>query len=321
MSSPKISIIVPVYKVEKYLRQCLDSIVAQTFTDWECILIDDGSPDASGNICDEYDEMDCRIVVLHKKNEGVSLARNDGMKVAKGEYIVFIDADDWIDKDYIENLLLNKDFALVVAGYREYGVSQIEKGPQESKKVSVVQDIPKIWADPSNSYWWFVWGKLFKKEVITKNHLLFKSGMIYLEDFCFVLEYLAYIDFVFLDASCKIHHLVEQTKYSKYKMNYGEFKKHLGIHSECLKILERKCNCVFETMRERISFRHFYNFLLYLMFSSNSFKDRLRDVCQYISEKNNEIFIHVKVFGPRANVYWMFWRFCAAFFKPFVKYK
>lgn len=100
--SVKLSIIVPVYKVEKYLRRCLDSISSQTFTDFECILVDDGSPDSSGKICDEYAEKDTRFRVIHKKNGGVSSARNAGLDAAKGEWIGFVDADDWIEKQTYE---------------------------------------------------------------------------------------------------------------------------------------------------------------------------------------------------------------------------
>lgn len=99
---PKISIIVPVYKVEKYLHRCLDSIVAQTFTDWECILVDDGSPDGSGKICDEYAEKDGRFKVFHQENQGVSAARNKGLDNAKGEWIGFVDSDDWVSKEYFQ---------------------------------------------------------------------------------------------------------------------------------------------------------------------------------------------------------------------------
>lgn len=94
---PEISIIVPVYKVEEYLPRCIDSILAQTFTDFELILVDDGSPDNCGKICDEYAQKDDRIVVIHKNNGGLSDARNAGIDVATGEYIGFIDSDDWID--------------------------------------------------------------------------------------------------------------------------------------------------------------------------------------------------------------------------------
>ncbi len=102
--NPKISIIVPVYKVEKYIHKCIDSILAQTFTDFELILVDDGSPDNCGKICDEYAKQDSRIVVIHKENGGQSTARNAGLDIAKGEYVGFIDSDDWIEPDMYEIL-------------------------------------------------------------------------------------------------------------------------------------------------------------------------------------------------------------------------
>ena len=104
---PQISIIVPVYNVEPYLHKCIDSILAQTFTDFECILIDDGSPDNCPAICDEYATKDNRIILLHQKNAGVSAARNAGLNIAKGEWIGFVDSDDWIEKNALE-LLYNK---------------------------------------------------------------------------------------------------------------------------------------------------------------------------------------------------------------------
>lgn len=99
---PKISVIVPLYKAEKYIRRCVDSILAQTFTDFELLLIDDGSPDNSGAICDEYAASDSRVKVFHKENGGVSSARNVGLDNACGEWITFVDADDWIVKDYLQ---------------------------------------------------------------------------------------------------------------------------------------------------------------------------------------------------------------------------
>lgn len=103
----EISIIVPVYKVEPYLRKCVDSILAQTFTDFEVILVDDGSPDNSGKICDEYASKDSRVRVIHKKNGGLSSARNAGIDVARGKYLGFVDSDDYIEKDMYELLYDN----------------------------------------------------------------------------------------------------------------------------------------------------------------------------------------------------------------------
>lgn len=105
MENPLVSIIVPVYRAEKYLRQCVDSILAQTFTDWECILVDDGSPDRSGEICDEYACKDSRIKVVHQLNGGVSVARQTGIDTASGKYTIHVDPDDWIDPMMLEELV------------------------------------------------------------------------------------------------------------------------------------------------------------------------------------------------------------------------
>jgi glycosyltransferase involved in cell wall biosynthesis len=102
--NPKISIIVPVYKVEPYLHKCVDSILAQTFTDFELILVDDGSPDRCGEICEEYAKKDSRIRVIHKVNGGLSDARNAGLDIAKGDYVGFVDSDDWIEPDMYQLL-------------------------------------------------------------------------------------------------------------------------------------------------------------------------------------------------------------------------
>ena len=101
MNNPEVSIIVPVYNVEKYLPRCIDSILAQTSTNFELILIDDGSTDKSGMICDEYAKKDNRIKVFHKENGGVSSARNIGLDNASGEWLAFIDPDDAVDKEYL----------------------------------------------------------------------------------------------------------------------------------------------------------------------------------------------------------------------------
>lgn len=116
----RISVIVPIYNVEKYLNRCVDSILNQTFADFECILIDDGSPDNCGKICDEYAEKDKRIRVIHKENGGLSDARNAGIKVAQGEYLSFIDSDDWIHPQMLEilyNGITKNDVLVSVCAY------------------------------------------------------------------------------------------------------------------------------------------------------------------------------------------------------------
>lgn len=105
MDSPTISVIVPVYNVEQYLKECVDSILNQTFRDFELILVDDGSTDKSGMICDAYANEDPRIIVFHQQNAGAAAARNRGLDVARGEYIAFVDSDDAINNTYLQKLL------------------------------------------------------------------------------------------------------------------------------------------------------------------------------------------------------------------------
>ena len=117
---PLISVIIPVYNVEKYLNKCIDSILAQTYKNIEIIIIDDGSTDNCGKICDEYALSDNRIKVIHKSNSGVSAARNDGIEISSGDYIVFVDSDDYVTVDYVEclyNGLLENDADMAVCGY------------------------------------------------------------------------------------------------------------------------------------------------------------------------------------------------------------
>ncbi len=104
LDNPLISVIIPVYKVEKYLKRCVDSVINQSYKNLEIILVDDGSPDKCGDICDEYKKNDSRVVVIHKKNGGLSDARNFGLDIAKGEYIMFVDSDDWIHHEMVDRL-------------------------------------------------------------------------------------------------------------------------------------------------------------------------------------------------------------------------
>ena len=122
MESPALSVIVPVYKAEKYLRKCVDSILAQTFKDFEVILVDDGSPDGSGAICDEYAKKDPRVRVFHKENGGVSSARQCGLNHARGEYTIHADPDDWVEPNMLEELYAKakaEDADMVICDYYE----------------------------------------------------------------------------------------------------------------------------------------------------------------------------------------------------------
>lgn len=178
---PLISVIVPIYKVEPYLRKCVDSILSQSFRDFELILIDDGSPDRCGEICDEYAGGDSRIHVIHKKNGGLSAARNAGLDMAAGEWILFIDSDDWIDEVYLEALYYAADrhgTGIALSTVRQVhadGRSAIV-GPAKSMAMSPSEIYSKhcllaVWAC----------GKLFRRDLI--GNLRFPEGRIQEDEF------------------------------------------------------------------------------------------------------------------------------------------
>ena len=147
MAIPSVSIIVPVYNVELYLSKCIDSILAQSFTDWECILVDDGSKDSSGKICDEYALKDTRIKVIHQTNKGVSVARQVGIDNASGEYSIHIDPDDWVEPNMLEELY-NKaktdDADMVICDYFKHeGGTQtyIEQRPNFLEQIKIIEQM------------------------------------------------------------------------------------------------------------------------------------------------------------------------------------
>lgn len=147
MSKPLVSIIIPVYNVELYLSKCIDSVLAQSFTDWECILVDDGSKDKSGSICDNYALKDNRIKVIHQNNSGVSVARQVGIDNVCGEYSIHIDPDDWVESNMIEELY-NKaksdDADMVICDYfkHEDGVQKyINQSPNFLEPIKIIEQM------------------------------------------------------------------------------------------------------------------------------------------------------------------------------------
>lgn len=189
---PEFSVIVPVYKVEKYLDRCIGSILAQTFSDFELILIDDGSPDNSGQICDEYAGKDNRIHVIHKENGGVSTARNAGLDIAQGKFIVFVDSDDEVDKNYLECMRgYNAD--MVIAGVKNYSidgslhhtVSLPQRKIEKLSKDSICQIIDYNALNYPIS-------KRYLRTIIQEHRLRFREGMNLCEDTLFFSEYLCH---------------------------------------------------------------------------------------------------------------------------------
>ena len=198
---PKLSVIVPVYKAEAVLETCVASVLAQTFSDWELLLIDDGSPDGSGKLCDGYAAQDSRVRVFHKPNGGVSSARNLGMAEAVGDYILFIDADDWIAPETCQTLLdalePARSHTAVSAHsnnspdgqkWAEPGALPAGTYDREAIRAGVVDRLlGSRLGKPGEVLNGFIWRFLFSRDIIARHELRFSGA--YLEDELFLLEY------------------------------------------------------------------------------------------------------------------------------------
>ena len=188
----KISIVIPVYNVSKYLRECLDSVINQKYQNIEIILVDDGSKDNSGIICDEYSNKDKRIKVIHKENGGVSSARNMGIDNATGKYVCFVDSDDIVHPDYIKKLVdnLDKD-VLSVCKIEEFNNS-FSFSIDNDKKIELDR---KNFVELCRLYLLNTPGcKLFNLDIVKKNKIFFDTKLSLGEDLLFNLDYLKYIE-------------------------------------------------------------------------------------------------------------------------------
>ncbi len=188
-----ISIIVPVYKVEHSLTRCIDSILAQRYSDWELILVDDGSPDRSGEICEEYASRDARIHVIHQQNQGVSAARNHGIEKAQGEYITFVDSDDYLDPVFLASFTLEDGTDLQVQGMistypdRENQTllpTIIHPGKKSVYEALSCADNVKFLFSP--------WAKLFRTSILRDHVVSFPTEICYTEDEVFVKRFLTH---------------------------------------------------------------------------------------------------------------------------------
>ncbi len=187
--SPLISVIVPIYKAEQYLHQCVNSILSQSFTDFELILVDDGSPDNSGAICDEYAKLDERVIVLHKENGGVSTARNAGLQICKGEWITFIDADDFIEQGFLD-IPSDSSEDLLIQNYKDWDSSGFKSYDFVKGIVSTQYFHAELNANIDKLIYRTPWAKFFKREIISKYNISFIEGIKMGEDTLFMLDYL-----------------------------------------------------------------------------------------------------------------------------------
>lgn len=196
MNNPLISVIIPIYNVEKYLRDCVDSVLAQTYKNLEVILVDDGSSDGSARLCDDYALYDSRVTVIHKPNGGAGDARNYGLEAMKGDYLAFVDSDDyWLNSDFIAEIVEQnivgkspdcvffRDLSVYADGSTRVSSKQLNRETVEKynrpQMIKYLNSIGTLWVSP--------WCKLLRADIIKKNNIRFMTGVT-AEDIDFIFE-------------------------------------------------------------------------------------------------------------------------------------
>ena len=205
------------YKVENYLCRCIDSILNQSFVDFELILVDDGSPDCCGSICDEYAKKDSRVTVIHKKNGGLSDARNAGLDFAMGDYILFVDSDDYIDADLLEQTYSAASSEDTLVGFGFY--SESEDGRENKENIGLVSERCFFNHEERMKFIcneltdcripWTAWSKLYSKKIIDKYNIRFADNSeIFAEDLFFILCYFPYVNKIVVLEKALYHYLI-----------------------------------------------------------------------------------------------------------------
>lgn len=208
-----ISVVVSVYNVEEYLDKCLDSLLNQTYRDFEIILVDDGSTDNCGKRCDEWENKEDRIKVVHKKNGGLSSARNCGIKKAKGEWIIFPDPDDWVETDYLQKLIdiqaqYKADLSICGHYYSEE-VWNIGAEPEVFSREKAIEYLMY-----PNSFSGYAWNKLYSMNIIKSKQLFFDEELGRVQDLHFNVRYFQFCDKVAYDPEPVYHYVIHNSSVS-----------------------------------------------------------------------------------------------------------
>lgn len=240
MNKELISIIVPVYNVEKELDRCVQSLIHQTYERIEIILVDDGSPDSCPELCDEYAKQDCRIKVIHKQNGGLSEARNAGLNMAKGTYILYVDSDDYIQLDACENLVKGfiDDVDFVVGACKEIYKDKISYQKHTNIKPETVYNAKEFVIKSIKNFEWYApaWLNLYKREFLLKNNLFYKVGYLYEDVEMLPRLYLAaskvsYVDYPFYN------YVIRENSIMTSMITPEKVKMSLDIYNEWMRII------------------------------------------------------------------------------------
>lgn len=239
-----ISVIVPVYNSEKRLHKCIDSILGQTYTNFELLLINDGSTDRSGTICDEFAKKDERVKVFHKENRGASSARNEGIDNAKGEYICFVDSDDYVSDDYLSAFMvdaLKQDkYTLVIQRLINEIDGVVVKQPEYKHGLYSEKEISELFSLNNISKRGYPVCKLYNSEIVNRFGIRFNPEIHFCEDLLFMLAYLEHIKNVYLTNKSNYHYISVAGSLSKKYNSYESERLTYDLMSNSFEILTKK---------------------------------------------------------------------------------
>lgn len=205
-----ISVIIPVYNVRPFLEQCVRSVINQTYQDWECILVDDGSTDGSSELCDKLEHEDTRLSVIHQQNNGVSVARNRGLDECKGENVCFIDSDDWVDVDYLQHMVSGMEDSsndMVVTGAIHEAKTLTAHVPTREETIRMESSYTQSFI-ANVGLFYGPWSILYKTSIIKEHHIQFPPDLSFGEDTTFVFSYLRHVDNVLLKPVADYHYRI-----------------------------------------------------------------------------------------------------------------
>lgn len=281
---PLVTVIIPIYNVGKYIDKCISTVLAQTYENIELILVNDGSPDNAGDICDAYAEKDHRVKVVHKKNSGVSSARNSGLDIAKGDYIMFIDGDDWVDNDHVEYLLslCLKSDALMSMSYKMHTLKKVNVDNFKDKQalvngVDMAADLlyQKTVVGSCN--------KMFKRELIYRNNLRYDEELFIGEGYNFIVMCAQLAGMVSTGQRMTYYYRLDNTESAMTRFNVAK------VHNNDIALDRIKRDFVVESRKLSLAWNYArwitsLNFAVWLKMSTSKgeyvaeYKKMLRDV-------------------------------------------
>ena len=288
-----ISVIVPIYNVEKYLNKCIESIINQSYSNLEIILVDDGSKDSSGIMCDSYILKDKRIKVIHKENGGLSDARNVGLDKAKGEYIVFIDSDDWIDEKMIEilyNIVKKNNSDISICDYfLAYNEEiQTQKEDIEVINLSNIEALKKIYDKDLGVCMIVAWNKLYKRNLF-KDDIRYPYGKIHEDEF----------------TTYKLLYKAEKISYTNQKMYYYRQRENSITSSfnkkrlDCLEAFDERVKYMKYIVKNeylyRKTLREYYGLIISIYFKYEKFYGNDKKTLKELKKKSLKVFMETKI--------------------------